>query len=93
MGIALSGDIIDPATNQLAQCRKIQPYQANKPYLCPECNFDIRPGEGHFVVVPHHDHDARRHWHERCLTRALNREVKSNRSKGRRKRSHKSSKA
>jgi hypothetical protein len=41
------------------------------------------PGQGHFVVVPTLDSTWRRHWHENCLKRALDRRVGgSNRSKG-----------
>jgi hypothetical protein len=48
------------------EVRRIQPYQALKTYLCPGCNQDIRPGEGHVVVVPIGAADLRRHWHRPC---------------------------
>ena len=32
--------------------RHVQPYEAVKPYRCPGCDHEIRPGEGHEVVVP-----------------------------------------
>ena len=35
--------------------RHVQPYEAAKPYRCPGCDHEIRPGEGHEVVVPHAD--------------------------------------
>ena len=51
-----------------AQTRFIQPYQANKTYLCPGCNRDIPPGTGHMVAVPPDAPDLRRHWHRGCWT-------------------------
>ena len=30
----------------LAEVRRIQPYQADKTYICPGCNQEIRPGTG-----------------------------------------------
>jgi hypothetical protein len=50
--------------------RHVQPYQAEKTYRCPGCDHEIRPGEGHEVVVPRDDPDARRHWHSGCWFRA-----------------------
>jgi hypothetical protein len=50
--------------------RHVQPYQAEKTYRCPGCDHEIRPGEGHEVVVPRNDPDARRHWHSGCWFRA-----------------------
>ena len=44
----------------------VQPYAARKRYLCPGCQGHIEPGEGHFVVVPEHSPDLRRHWHRAC---------------------------
>ena len=44
----------------------VQPYAARKAYLCPGCNAEIAPGVGHFVVVPEHEPDLRRHWHRAC---------------------------
>ena len=49
-----------------AETRAIQPYQANKTYLCPGCNRDIPPGLGHIVAVPPDAVDLRRHWHRAC---------------------------
>ncbi|KJF16440.1 hypothetical protein AXFE_27220 [Acidithrix ferrooxidans] len=78
------GRIVDPSTNQLSQCRKVQPFQASKIYLCPACSYEIGHGIGHFVVVPDFDPTQRRHWHESCLKRALSQKIAtSNRSKGR----------
>jgi len=57
----------DPITHAPAHVRLLQPYQANKSYLCPGCNGEIRPGTAHFVVVPIDNVELRRHWHRRCL--------------------------
>jgi hypothetical protein len=48
------------------EVRRVQPYEATKTYLCPGCNQDIRPGDGHLVVVPREAPDLRRHWHHAC---------------------------
>jgi hypothetical protein len=45
----------------------------DKPYRCPGCDLEIRPGSWHFVVVPLDEPDERRHWHERCWRIELNR--------------------
>jgi hypothetical protein len=45
----------------------------DKPYRCPGCDLEIRPGSWHFVVVPRDAPDERRHWHERCWQIELNR--------------------
>ena len=34
------------------EVRHVQPYQAEKAYRCPGCDHEIRPGEGHKVVIP-----------------------------------------
>ncbi|MGQ0743870.1 MAG: hypothetical protein ACT4OS_05970 [Acidimicrobiales bacterium] len=46
--------------------RRIQPAQARKVYRCPGCAQEIAVGMGHLVVVPDHDVDSRRHWHQSC---------------------------
>jgi hypothetical protein len=46
--------------------RHVQPYQAVKTYRCPGCDHQIRPGEGHEVVVPRLAPEQRRHWHTGC---------------------------
>jgi hypothetical protein len=46
--------------------RRVQPYEARKPYLCPGCNQEIGVGVGHVVVVPEEAPDLRRHWHTPC---------------------------
>jgi hypothetical protein len=48
------------------EVRHVQPYQADKTYRCPGCDHEIRPGEGHEVVVPLDAPDDRRHWHTGC---------------------------
>ncbi|MFM7224729.1 MAG: hypothetical protein ACKO1Y_04740 [Actinomycetota bacterium] len=49
--------------------RHVQPYQAVKTYRCPGCDHEIRPGEGHEVVVPRAAPEDRRHWHTGCWHR------------------------
>jgi hypothetical protein len=46
--------------------RRVQPFEATKPYVCPGCNQTIEPGIGHLVVVPRDAPDLRRHWHHPC---------------------------
>jgi len=55
------------------EIRHVQPYEAVKPYRCPGCDHEIRPGEGHEVVVPRAAPDDRRHWHTGCWHRELRR--------------------
>jgi len=50
--------------------RRVQPYEATKPYRCPGCDHEIPVGTGHVVVVPTHAVDDRRHWHSSCWARA-----------------------
>ncbi|MEZ5380710.1 MAG: hypothetical protein R2754_02815 [Microthrixaceae bacterium] len=56
----------DPYDPSAVDVRFVQPYEANKAYLCPWCNRDLPPGTGHVVVVPHDAADLRRHWHRGC---------------------------
>ena len=49
--------------------RRVQPYQAVKPYLCPGCHQEIPTGMGHYVAVPSGAPDLRRHWHYACWDR------------------------
>jgi len=51
--------------------RRVQPYEATKTYRCPGCDHEIRPGEGHVVVVPRASPADRRHWHRSCWDRSL----------------------
>jgi hypothetical protein len=48
------------------EVRHVQPYQAEKTYRCPGCDHEIRPGEGHEVVIPLDAPRDRRHWHTGC---------------------------
>jgi len=52
--------------DEAVETRRVQPYEATKTYLCPGCNGDIRPGEGHLAVIPTDAPDLRRHWHHPC---------------------------
>lgn len=60
---------LDPITGLPASIRRLQPFEATKLYLCPGCNHDIAPGQGHVVVVPSGAADMRRHWHTSCWER------------------------
>ncbi|HEX7247155.1 MAG TPA: ATP/GTP-binding protein [Actinomycetota bacterium] len=44
-----------------------------KPYRCPGCDHEVRPGARHLVVVPTSDAEARRHWHTECWRSELRR--------------------
>lgn len=56
--------------------RFLQPYQARKSYVCPNCNRDIPAGTSHFVVVPVDTPDLRRHWHRGCWERQRRRRTR-----------------
>jgi len=58
--------MLDPEKLGEVEVRFLQPYQATKTYLCPNCNRDIPPGTGHVAVVPVDAPDLRRHWHRGC---------------------------
>ena len=45
----------------------------DKPYRCPGCDHEIRPGLWHLVVVPQAAPDERRHWHSECWRSELRR--------------------
>ena len=51
------------------EVRPIAAANAVKTYRCPGCDHEIRPGEGHKVVVPLDAPDDRRHWHTGCWFR------------------------
>jgi hypothetical protein len=53
-----------------AEVRRVS---GDRPYRCPGCDLEIRPGAWHLVVVPQGAPDERRHWHERCWQIELNR--------------------
>jgi len=55
-----------PYADDEVEVRRIQPYQASKPYICPGCQQDIPKGMGHVVTVPTSAPDDRRHWHHGC---------------------------
>lgn len=55
-----------PGDLDAVELRRVQPYEAVKPYLCPGCNQVIAAGIGHLVVVPVDEPDLRRHWHSPC---------------------------
>ena len=54
--------------------RHMQPYEALKAYRCPGCDHEIRPGEGHKVVIPAAALEDRRHWHSGCWFRESRRD-------------------
>lgn len=54
------------ARPEAVEVRRVQPYQATKPYRCPGCNQVIANGTGHVVVVPVDAPELRRHWHLPC---------------------------
>lgn len=64
-----------PDFTATAECevRRVQPYEAHKPYLCPGCLRDIPAGTGHVVAVPVEAPDLRRHWHHGCWQHRLTR--------------------
>jgi hypothetical protein len=45
----------------------------DKEYRCPGCDHLIHAGTWHLAVVPQDDPEERRHWHEDCWRRELNR--------------------
>jgi len=55
-----------PEDRTADEVRRVQPYEARKPYRCPGCNQEIAVGTGHVVVVPPEAPDLRRHWHHAC---------------------------
>lgn len=59
----------DPSAWLPGTVRRVQPYEATKPYLCPGCGRDIPAGTGHIVAVPTEAPDLRRHWHHGCWAR------------------------
>lgn len=57
----------DPTTGLPAEARVVQPFEAQKTYLCPGCNQVVHSGTRHVVVVPVGAADLRRHWHAGCF--------------------------
>ena len=72
MGTVAEHDWTDPdgEAGDIVDVRHVQPYEAVKTYRCPGCDHEIRPGEGHEVVVPRGAPQNRRHWHTGCWHRA-----------------------
>jgi hypothetical protein len=60
----------DPLTGGTAERQQVQPFQAQKEYVCPGCHQEIRTGVGHLVIVPLGQSDLRRHWHTPCFEHA-----------------------
>jgi hypothetical protein len=56
----------DPILKMDVDVAFVQPFNANKTYLCPACGHTIEIGVGHFVAVPIGAPDLRRHWHRSC---------------------------
>lgn len=71
----VSSDGTDHATHDgvEVEVRRIQPYQALKPYTCPGCHGTVAAHTGHLVVVPIHAVEDRRHWHSSCWERRSHR--------------------
>lgn len=46
--------------------RRVQPMNARKDYVCPECGNRVAAGQGHVVAWPEAATDLRRHWHTAC---------------------------
>jgi hypothetical protein len=52
---------------------EVREVAADKAYVCPGCDHQVRPGLRHLVVVPEGDADERRHWHTKCWQSELRR--------------------
>ena len=63
--------------------RDIRGSTSAKPYRCPGCDQQVRPGTPHVVAWPASDPDAgdRRHWHTPCWAARHRRGVKVHRAK------------
>ncbi len=55
---------------------------STKAYRCPGCDQEIPPGTAHLVAWPAHTRDAadRRHWHNPCWQRRLQRHTRGRRA-------------
>ena len=64
--------------------RRLGAAGARKPYRCPGCDQEIRPGTPHLVVWPAHEPDAdhRRHWHAACWQARDRRAARVHRGRG-----------
>lgn len=45
---------------------RVPSFRARKRYVCPQCQNDVPPGEGHVVAWPEERPEDRRHWHVHC---------------------------
>ncbi len=70
--------VMGPFTPKDCDIKHVQPYEANKIYICPYCNNNIEMGIGHEVVVPIESVQDRRHFHSGCWNRYLTQFKKQN---------------
>ena len=61
--------------------RSVAGTASDRPYRCPGCDQELRPGTPHVVAWPEGREDDRRHWHTACWTARDRRGVKVHRSK------------
>ena len=52
---------------------EVREVASDKEYRCPGCDYVVRPGLRHLVVVPDGAADERRHWHTECWRKELRR--------------------
>ena len=64
--ISESHEVENPESFGEVTVQMVQPYQADKAYLCPGCHREIPEELGHLVVTPSEALDLRRHWHRGC---------------------------
>jgi hypothetical protein len=66
---------VDPSLPQLAgyTVRRVPGFRARGPYLCPACERELAPGQGHVVAWPDEQAELRRHWHLHCWRLACRR--------------------
>ncbi len=63
----------DPPLWALSPSYDVRQVVGDKEYRCPGCDYIVRPGSWHLLVVPLDDPDSRRHWHTECWRRELRR--------------------
>ena len=61
--------------------RRVSGTASARPYRCPGCDQELRPGTPHVVAWPEGRPDDRRHWHTACWDARGRRGVKVHRSK------------
>jgi hypothetical protein len=61
--------------------RSVAGTASGRPYRCPGCDQELRPGTPHVVAWPEGRPDDRRHWHTPCWQARGRRGVKVHRSK------------